>query len=183
MKILGIDECGKGSLGGPLCIGGVIFHDDIPQELLDKIRDSKKLSAKKREELFLEIPKYADFDIQFVSSADIDKHGIINCLHDSIFKIVMKLSADRIIYDGNWNPFPNNSHFETCVRGEDIHKEIAAASIMAKVAHDKYMLKLDEKYPEYGFAQHKGYGTKQHRQAIMEHGLTSVHRKSWKIKY
>lgn len=184
MKILGIDECGRGSLGGPMCVGGVVFKDNIPLDLIEKIKDSKKLSSKKREELFYEIPKYSNFDVQFVSNLEIDKYGIRVCLRNSIFKIIMKMkNVDKIIYDGNWNPYPENSHFETCIKGEDSYKEIAAASIMAKVMHDKYMIKISKKYPLYGFENHKGYGTKEHRQAIMEHGLCSIHRKSWKIKY
>lgn len=183
MKILGLDEVGRGSLAGPLGVGGVILHDDIPLSLLNDIKDSKKLSSKKRDLLFKEIPKYADFDIQLISSHEIDKHGILNVEKQAIFKIIMRLKADKIIFDGNWNPFPNNSNFETCVRGEDFHKEIAAASIMAKVARDRYMILMEDKYPNYGFAKHKGYGTLEHRQAIHQYGLCSIHRKSWNILY
>jgi len=183
MKILGLDEVGKGSLAGPLGVCGLILHDDMPQSLLDKIKDSKKLSPKKREELFKEIPKYSDFEIELVSSYEIDKHGILVVQKQVMFKIIMKLKADKIIFDGNWNPFPDVSNFETCIRGEDFHKEIAAASIMAKVARDRYMVIMEDKYPGYGFAKHKGYGTKEHRDAIHNLGFCSIHRKSWNIKY
>lgn len=164
-----------------MCVGGVAFNKDIPIDLLDKIKDSKKLSPKRREELFKEIPKYSTFDIQFITAAEIDKYGISTTIHNAIFKIIMEIKTERIIFDGKWNPFPDNSHFETCIRGEDHHKEIAAASIMAKVAHDKYMLKMAEKYPEYGFEKHKGYGTKLHKEMIVKYGLCHIHRKSWNI--
>lgn len=151
--------------------------------MLDQIKDSKKLSAKKREELFKKIPKYCDFDLQFISSFDIDKYGISQVQKQAMFKIIMKLKADKIVFDGDWNPFPDNSRFETCIHGEDHFKEIAAASIIAKVSRDKYMILMEDKYPNYGFAKHKGYGTLEHRNAIHQYGLCKIHRKSWNILY
>ncbi|MBQ9757941.1 MAG: ribonuclease HII [Clostridia bacterium] len=177
-NIAGVDEAGRGPLAGPVCAAAVILPTDL---VIDGINDSKKLSEKKRELLFEEIISSAvAYDIQFVEPDVIDEINIRKATALAMHRAVenLKVKADFVIIDGNDN-YPYDIPFEYIVKGDAKSQAIAAASILAKVSRDRLMTKLHEEYPEYGFAKHKGYGTKAHCEAIQKYGVSSVHRKSF----
>ena len=179
--IIGADEVGRGSFAGPICAAAVkINYSHL--ELLTNVKDSKKLSAKKREEIFLMV-KENNIEYSFNESSNtfIDQFGIKNAnekvLTDSISDIY---TGNEIVYVDHFkiNDFKSIS----VVRGEDNCRAIALASIIAKVLRDNLMVKFSEKYPEYSFEKNKGYGTKDHREAISKYGLSNIHRKSFSLK-
>ena len=179
--IIGADEVGRGSFAGPICAAAVkINYSHLA--LLTNVKDSKKLSAKKREEIFLMV-KENNIEYSFNESSNtfIDQFGIKNAnekvLTDSISDIY---TGNEIVYVDHFkiNDFKSIS----VVRGEDNCRAIALASIVAKVLRDNLMIKFSEKYPEYSFEKNKGYGTKEHRQAISKYGLSNIHRKSFSLK-
>ena len=177
-NIAGVDEAGRGPLAGPVCAAAVILPTDL---VIDGINDSKKLCEKKRELLFEEIISSAvAYDIQFVEPDVIDEINIRKATALAMHRAVenLKVKADFVIIDGNDN-YPYDIPFEYIVKGDAKSQAIAAASILAKVSRDRLMTKLHEEYPEYGFAKHKGYGTKAHCEAIQKYGVSSVHRKSF----
>ena len=179
--IVGADEVGRGSFAGPICAAAVkINYSHL--ELLTNVKDSKKLSAKKREEIFSIVQKNnIQYSFKEASNTFIDQFGIKNANE--------KVLSDSIsdIYTGNEAVYVD--HFKindfkaiSVVRGEDNCKAIALASIIAKVLRDNLMIKFSEKYPEYSFEKNKGYGTKDHRKAISKYGLSNIHRKSFSLK-
>ena len=179
--IIGADEVGRGSFAGPICAAAVkINYSHLA--LLTNVKDSKKLSAKKREEIFLMV-KENNIEYSFNESSNrfIDQFGIKNAnekvLTDSISDIY---TGNEIVYVDHFkiNDFKSIS----VIRGEDNCRAIALASIIAKVLRDNLMIKFSEKYPEYSFEKNKGYGTKDHREAISKYGLSDIHRKSFSLK-
>ena len=179
--IIGADEVGRGSFAGPICAAAVkINYSHL--ELLTNVKDSKKLSAKKREEIFSMVEEN-NIEYSFIESSNnfIDQFGIKNAnekvLTDSISDIY---TGNEIVYVDHFkiNDFKSIS----VVRGEDNCRAIALASIVAKVLRDNLMIIFSEKYPEYSFEKNKGYGTKEHRQAISKYGLSNIHRKSFSLK-
>ncbi len=177
-NIAGVDEAGRGPLAGPVCAAAVI----LPKEThIEGINDSKKLSEKKREELYDIIKEKAiGYAIEFVYPDVIDDINIKKATALAMHNAVTKLGemADFVIIDGNDN-IPYDIPYRYIIKGDAKSESIAAASILAKVERDRLMSKLDEEYPEYGFKKHKGYGTKQHIEAIQKYGVSSVHRKSF----
>ena len=176
--IAGVDEAGRGPLAGPVYAAAVILPQDIR---LDGINDSKKLSPKKREELFDEITEKAVcYSIFSVNEKKIDEINILNATHMAMNGAVNALSKkpDYVIIDGNSIKGMDIPH-ETIVKGDAKSISIASASILAKVARDRYITKMAEIYPEYGFGKHKGYGTKEHTDAILKYGVTPIHRKTF----
>ena len=192
LRILGIDEAGqlrltiiilsKGPLAGPVVVGGCIFKSIDDAHLL-KIRDSKKMSKKLREEMYEYLKGHAHCAVSIQSAAKIDKIGISGATALGIEEVYNKLKnkADITIFDGNWDPIKEDG-FHTLVKGDDKVKEISAASIIAKVTHDKILDNYAKHYPEYAFDEHHGYGTKKHRDSIIEHGRCPIHRRSFKVK-
>ena len=175
--ILGIDEVGLGPFAGPICVGAVILGGYENSEL----RDSKKLSAKKREKLALEIKKRAlDAQVGWASRLELDELGRNAALKLAARRAVAKVTHayDKVIIDGTI-PLIDDLRVMTMPKADAKVPEVSAASIIAKVARDLYMTKLAEKYPEYGFEKHMGYGTKQHRAALAKHGITPEHRLSY----
>ena len=176
--IVGIDEAGRGPLAGPVFAAAVVFDPSYQNE---EINDSKKLSEKKREELFLEIKEHAlGYGIASVSADEIDEMNIYEatkkCMLDALSQI--KIPYDMIITDAM--KLKTDKPLIAMVKGDAQCLNIAAASILAKVSRDHYMEELDKKYPQYGFAKHKGYGTKAHMEAIKQYGpIEHVHRKSY----
>ena len=179
--IVGADEVGRGSFAGPICAAAVkINYSHL--ELLANVKDSKKLSPKKREEIFSIVQKNnIQYSFKEGSNTFIDQFGIKNANE--------KVLSDSIsdIYTGNEAVYVD--HFKindfkaiSVVRGEDNCRAIALASIIAKVLRDNLMIKFSEKYPEYSFEKNKGYGTKDHRKAISKYGLSNIHRKSFSLK-
>ena len=181
MFIVGADEVGRGSFAGPICAAAVkINYSHL--ELLINVKDSKKLSAKKREEIFSIVQKNnIQYSFKEASNTFIDQFGIKNAnekvLNDSIFDIYTGIEAVYVDHI-KINDFKAIS----VVRGEDNCRAIALASIIAKVLRDNLMIKFSEKYPEYSFEKNKGYGTKDHRKAISKYGLSDIHRKSFSLK-
>lgn len=176
--IAGVDEAGRGPLAGPVYAAAVILPPDIR---LDGINDSKKLSPKKREELFDEITgKAVCYSIFSVDEKKIDEINILNATHMAMNGAVdgLSIKPDYVIIDGNSIKNMIYPH-ETIVKGDAKSISIAAASILAKVARDRYITKMAEVYPEYGFEKHKGYGTKEHTDAILKYGVTPIHRKTF----
>lgn len=176
--IAGIDEAGRGPLAGAVYAAAVILPEDI---FISGLDDSKKLSEKKREQLFDEIcEKAVAYSIAFATEREIDEINILNATHLAMNRAAEGLSVppDYCIIDGNSISNMKIPH-ETMVKGDAKSASIAAASILAKVSRDRYICELAKQYPEYGFEKHKGYGTKAHTNAILEHGILPIHRKSF----
>ncbi len=176
--VAGVDEAGRGPLAGPVCAAAVI----LPQDAVIKgINDSKKLSEKKRNELFDVIKNTAiAYSVEFVYPDVIDEINIRQAtalaMHTAVANL--KQQPDFVIIDGNDN-IPYDISYKYIIKGDAKSQTIAAASVLAKVSRDRLMEKLDKDFPEYGFAKHKGYGTKVHIEAIQKYGVTEVHRKSF----
>lgn len=177
--IAGTDEAGRGPLAGPLVVGAVIFSKGYKNE---DINDSKQLTAKKREELFEIVKRDAlAYSIKIISVEDIDKLNILNADKKGMKEAILELNPqpDLVLTDAvpllNL-PFPA----VPIIKGDAKALCIAASSILAKVTRDHLMMELDKQYPEYGFAKHKGYGTKKHIEAIEKYGpIEGVHRKTF----
>lgn len=190
--ILGIDEVGRGPYAGPLAIGACILGDwqnSENAEWIKKLTDSKKLSAKRREELYVLIKEKAlAAATGWVSSAEIDEIGLSEALRLATRRAVeqiqkTKVPFSEIIIDGTMNFLAGTKlekYVSTLKKGDFLVKEISAASILAKVERDKYMAELDAVYPKYGFGKHVGYGTAAHQKAMEEFGLTPEHRRSFR---
>lgn len=173
--LCGIDEAGRGPIAGDLVMAGCILNSNI-----DDLNDSKKLSEKKREMLYEKIIKNSTFHIVKFNSKEIDNDGISVCLKRGLEDIMNNLNADEYLFDGNTTFGVNN--LKTMVKADGKIPQVSAASILAKVTHDRDILKEAKKYPKYGFEKHKGYGTKLHVQMIKKHGYCDIHRKTYKIK-
>jgi len=176
-RVAGVDEAGRGPLAGPVYAAAVILPEGT---YIAGINDSKKLSEKKREELYDEIvEKAVAYHISSVDESVIDEINILNATYIAMNDALSHVSADYALIDGNRVPDGIEVPCETIVKGDSKSISIAAASILAKVARDRYIIEQDALYPEYGFAKHKGYGTKQHTEAIAEHGPCKIHRRTF----
>ncbi|MBQ6898940.1 MAG: ribonuclease HII [Clostridia bacterium] len=176
--VCGIDEAGRGPLAGPVFAAAVILPDDLGDL---GINDSKKLSEKKRDALFDIIKEKAvAWSVGSASEQEIDEINILNATFLAMKRAVEGLSVkpDIALVDGNRKPDTGIEEM-TLVKGDSKSISIAAASILAKVSRDRYLLELDEKYPEYQFKKHKGYPTALHYEMIKEHGISPVHRLSF----
>ena len=190
--ILGIDEVGRGPYAGPLVIGACILGDwqnSENAEWIEKLTDSKKLSTKRREDLYILIKEKALATATgWVSSTEIDEVGLSEALRLATRRAVeqiqkTKVPFSEIIIDGTMNFLVGTKlekYVSTLKKGDFLVKEISAASILAKVERDKYMVELDAIYPEYSFGKHVGYGTAAHQKAMEEFGLTPEHRRSFR---
>jgi ribonuclease HII len=175
--VCGVDEAGRGPLAGPVCAAAVILDEEI-----EGLNDSKKLSEKKREALFDEIKEKAlGYSIAFASVEEIEEHNILNATYLAMNRAIegLNIKADFALIDGNRIPAGITVPCETVVKGDAKSCSIAAASILAKVTRDRLMLEEDKKYPEYNFKKHKGYGTKEHTDAILKYGVSPIHRPSF----
>lgn len=180
--VAGIDEAGRGPWAGPVYAAAVVFDPPGPPDALaQNIDDSKKLSAKKREALFPLILDAATVGIGSASVEEIDNLNIMRATHlamERAFKNV-DICVNASLVDGNTSP--NLLCPIICVvKGDTKSLSIAAASIISKVSRDQYMIELDQKYPGFGWDKNFGYGTKYHREGILQHGITPHHRKSFK---
>lgn len=176
--ICGIDEAGRGPLAGPVFAAAVILPEDADIPGLD---DSKKLSEKKREELFDIITEKAlYYGIASASEKEIDEVNILNAVYLAMNRAADKLGIEPEIclIDGNRNKGITRKS-ECIVKGDSKCACIAAASILAKVSRDRFMLEMADKYQQYAFEKHKGYGTKLHYECIREHGASEIHRKTF----
>ena len=176
--IAGVDEAGRGPLAGAVYAAAVILPKGI---IIPGLNDSKKLSEKRREELFEVITQKAlAYCICSADERRIDEINILNAVFETMNRAVEGLSVkpEYVLVDGNMIRNMEIPH-ETVIKGDAKSASIAAASILAKVARDRYICELAEKYPEYGFEKHKGYGTKAHVEAIQKYGPSPIHRKTF----
>ncbi len=173
--LCGIDEAGRGPIAGDLVIAGCILTAEVKG-----LNDSKKLSEKKRETLYEEIIQKSTYHIVKFSPKQIDDDGISKCLACGLREIMQNLECDNYLFDGN-TTFGVDG-LETMVKADGKVAEVSAASIIAKVTHDRDIRKEALKYPQYEFEKHKGYGTKLHVEMIKKHGYCEIHRRSYKLK-
>lgn len=176
--VCGVDEAGRGPLAGPVCAAAVILP---PNTIIEGVNDSKKLSEKKREELFdVVIDTALAYCIAFGSVEEIEEHNILATTMMTMKRAVEGLSikADYAIVDGNKLP-PLDIDSKFIIKGDANSMSIAAASILAKVSRDRLMLEYAKEYPQYCFEKHKGYGTKLHNEMILLHGPSPIHRMSF----
>ena len=176
--VCGVDEAGRGPLAGAVFAAAIVLPKGM---IIDGVNDSKKLSEKKRNALFNVIcEKTIDYSVGIASETEIDEINILNATFLAMHRAVEGLSVkpDIALIDGNRAPHLDIEE-RTIVKGDAKSISIAAASIIAKVSRDRYMMTLDELYPEYQFAKHKGYGTKLHYEMIEKYGVSSVHRKTF----
>ena len=182
INVCGVDEAGRGPLCGPVVAAAVILPKN---EKIEGVNDSKKISEKKREILYDVIKEKAIAVGVGISNVElIEEVNILNATKIAMKKAIenLKIKPDYVLVDGN-QPIDIIIPFETVVSGDAKSESIAAASIIAKVTRDRMLLDYDKEYPEYGFAKHKGYGTKAHIEAIKKYGLTKIHRPSFCKKF
>lgn len=184
--IIGIDEVGRGPLAGPVAVGTFKMPIDFKAKNFGKIKDSKKLTPEKREEIFeklkkLKVEKIVDYFVCYESAKRIDSLGLSkatkNCLEKSLKKLKVKPEECLVLLDGGLKAPKEYKNQKTIIRGDEKERAIAFASIVAKVSRDALMRKLAKKYPKYSFEIHKGYGTKKHREAIIKNGFCVEHRR------
>ena len=177
--ICGVDEAGRGPLAGPVCAAAVILPENCE---IEGLNDSKKLSEKKREMLYdIIIEKALAYSVAYGTLEEIEQYNILEATYIAMNRAIDTLSVkpDFALIDGNRVPKGIGVPCETVVKGDSKSCSIAAASILAKVTRDRLMLEYDEKYPQYLFGTHKGYGTKAHYEAIAQHGVCEIHRLSF----
>ncbi len=177
--VCGVDEAGRGPLAGPVCAAAVILPENCE---IEGLNDSKKISEKKREVLFDIIKEKAvAYCIAFGTVEEIEEYNILEATYIAMNRAIegLNIKADFALIDGNRVPKGISIPCETVVKGDSKSCSIAAASILAKVTRDRLMLDYDKKYPQYLFAQHKGYGTKAHYEAIKQYGVCEIHRLSF----
>jgi ribonuclease HII len=182
--VLGLDEAGRGPLAGPVLAGGVVLSN--PNQVVPEVRDSKKMTPKKREEAYDKIKNLSlAYGVGMVGPRDIDRMGIQDAVLKAMSTVVevverkLGKKIDYIIADGMNILSIGNYKMEKIKEGDLYHYSIAAGSVLAKVTRDRIMRKYHEKYPEYGFDTHVGYGTKKHMEALKKYGATEIHRRSF----
>ncbi len=176
--ICGVDEAGRGPLAGPVYAAAVILPSDC---VIEGLNDSKKLTEKKREALFDEIKEKAlAYGIASADEKEIDEINILNATFLAMKRAIVSLSVrpDLALIDGNQKPHTDIEEV-TVIKGDAKSMSIAAASVLAKVSRDRFMLEMAEKYPQYEFARHKGYGTKLHYEKIAQYGVCDIHRRTF----
>ena len=180
--ICGVDEAGRGPLAGPVCAAAVILPTGLE---IQGLTDSKKLTDKKRRELFPVIKEQAiAYGIGLASHEEIDEINILQATYLAMERALAQLSVkpEIALIDGN-RAKDFGLPVRTVVKGDSLSANIAAASVLAKVTRDNMMLELAEQYPEYSFDVHKGYGTKAHYEALRQHGASAIHRKTFLKKF
>lgn len=177
--VCGVDEAGRGPLAGPVCAAAVILPEGLE---IEGLNDSKKLSEKRREALYDVIKEKAiAYSIAFASVEEIEEHNILQATFMAMTRAVEGLSvtADYALIDGNKIPPQLQVPADYIIGGDAISASIAAASVLAKVTRDRLMVEMEDIYPGYDFKKHKGYGTKVHREALLELGPSPIHRMSF----
>ena len=178
-KICGIDEAGRGPLAGPVVVAGVI----MPKEsMIEGVNDSKKVSEKKREKLYdIILEEAISYSVAIIGQDIIDEINILNATKQGVTKVVEELDVqpDLILVDALTHINTKGIPYDSIIKGDAKCYNIAAASIIAKVTRDRIMRQWDEIYPQYGFINHKGYGTAKHIEALKQYGPCPIHRKSF----
>ena len=181
--ICGVDEAGRGPLAGPVCAAAVILPRDLE---IEGLNDSKKLSDKRRRALYDIITEQAvAYGIAMVDERVIDEINILQATFLAMRQAVQRLSEKPALalVDGNREPDFGDIPVKTIIKGDSLSANIAAASILAKVTRDRFMEQQDAIYPQYGFAVHKGYGTKAHYEALRQYGASPIHRRTFLKKF
>ena len=182
-NLCGIDEAGRGPLAGPVVVAGVIMPED---SMIEGVNDSKKVSEKKRELLYDKIIEEAlAYYVAIIGQDVIDEINILNATKSGVTKVIEELDVkpDLILIDALEHIDTKGIPYESIIKGDAKCYSISAASIIAKVTRDRIMREWDNVYPQYGFIQHKGYGTAKHIAAIKEYGLCPIHRRSFTKKF
>ena len=198
-KVAGVDEVGRGPLAGPLYVCSVVLPDDPGVLDFSLIKDSKKLSEKQREAAYEQITSSCVYEVISIDVSIIEEKNILGATMHGMYAVMKSLlercsGIDSFIVDGNHNPMHSkyvqvdeesfrNITVSSVVRADEIHREVSAASIVAKVMRDRFMKKMHNLYPEYGWNTNVGYGTKKHTEAIEKHGITPLHRRSFLKKF
>lgn len=186
--LIGVDEAGRGPLAGPVAVGVVAVPSDFDiRGVFSGVADSKALSEKKREEIYATLERLhgegiVRYTVLFASAEVIDTEGITAAVRDSVYKGVRQLAPEAagvLVHLDGLLKAPDEYNQQTIIRGDATEPVISLASIAAKVSRDHLMMSLAEQFPQYGFEQHKGYGTKAHQAAIAQFGLCEVHRKTY----
>ncbi len=175
--VAGIDEAGRGALAGPVCVAAVILPPDQKPRFY---RDSKTLSAAKRQQLALEIKQEAlAWAIEFAPATEVDQYNVLRATHRAAARAIAQLNPvpDALITD--YLKLKTNLPLLAPAKADSSSYSVAAASILAKTARDEYMIELSQQHPEYGFEAHKGYGSSQHLQALEQYGVLLEHRKTF----
>ena len=181
--VCGVDEAGRGPLAGPVCAAAVILPKDLE---IAGLNESKKLTDKRRRELYDVITEQAvAYGIAFADEKEIDEINILQATFLAMRRAVeqLKVPPELALVDGNREPDFGEIPVKTIVKGDSLSASIAAASILAKVTRDRFMEEQDAVYPQYGFAVHKGYGTKAHYAALREFDACPIHRRSFLKKF
>ncbi len=178
--ICGIDEAGRGPLAGPVVAACYVFN---PENIIEGVNDSKKLSAEKREAIFQKLIEKGIYSVKFIDEKEIDEINILNATKKAMTEAVnnLRLKPDVLLIDAL--KIESDISQYDIVKGDMKSYAIAAASIIAKVSRDRYMLNMAEKYPHYGFDKNKGYGTAEHIKALKEFGSCEIHRKTFIKKF
>ncbi len=182
-NICGIDEAGRGPLAGPVVVAGVIMPEN---SMIEGVNDSKKVSEKKREKLYdLILEEAISYSVAIIGHDVIDDINILNATKRGVTQVIdgLDIKPELIIIDALEHIDTRGIPYESIIKGDAKCYNIAAASIIAKVTRDRIMREYDEIYPQYGFINHKGYGTAKHITAIKEYGLCPIHRKSFTKNY
>lgn len=180
--VVGVDEAGRGPLAGPVVAAAVFIND----QKIPGLNDSKKLSESKREILYNQIVKHYQYGVGFATSVEIDQYNILGATHLAMNRALGQLpescrkKIDIVLVDGNLKIKKCLYEQIPIIKGDGLSYAIAAASILAKVTRDRYMVDLDQKHPQYGFKKHKGYPTKDHLIALKEYGVLGEHRRSFR---
>ncbi|ADO43876.1 ribonuclease HII [Ketogulonicigenium vulgare] len=176
-RVAGVDEVGRGPLAGPVTAAAVILD---PANIPEGLNDSKKLSAKRRDALFDQIMAVAQVSIAHATVAEIDEMNILRASHVAMCRALAGLPADYVLVDGNLLPKDLSLPAEALISGDARSLSIAAASIIAKVVRDRIMVDLAQQFPAYGWERNAGYPSAAHRAALIAHGVTPHHRRSFK---
>ena len=190
-SIVGIDEVGRGPVAGPVAVGAFVSLSDELENHINQfpiqLRDSKKLSHVQREKWFEQVVAWqekglCDFCVSMVDAGEIDRHGISKAIKTALAESIFSIECNEdtlVLLDGGLHAPHEFKNQVTIIKGDEKEFVIALASIVAKVTRDRYMAKIAQRYPKYGFERHMGYGTSEHYSAIKKHGLTPLHRKSF----
>lgn len=185
--VIGVDEVGRGPLAGPVAVGAFISTPEV-LEKIGRVNDSKALSSRSREEwlfkiLALQSQRKCHYSVTYVPAGSIDSMGIALAIRFALMESLAKLHCDPleclVLLDGGLRAPKKFLHQKTIIKGDATETAIALASIAAKVHRDRHMIRLAKRYPAYGFEKHKGYGTRIHREALLELGPTELHRRSF----
>ncbi|MBL1419984.1 MAG: ribonuclease HII [Alphaproteobacteria bacterium] len=180
--VAGVDEAGRGPWAGPVVAAAAIFKPHYKADFLSGLNDSKKLSAKKRDALYIHILEHCDYAVGMASVEEIDEINILQASMLAMTRAINDLpsKAQYALIDGNKIPDQLNIPAEAIIKGDGRSYSIAAASIVAKVTRDRLMQKLHDEFPHYGWNSNAGYGTKLHQEGLSKHGVTQHHRRSFK---